>query len=85
MGLFVSNNQQAKVDSKIEPIDINIAELFTKLQVALKTKQPLKCKPVIQELDRYILSEDDEIVFSKVKSFVKVYKFKEAIEIMERL
>jgi len=59
--------------------------LFLSLKEVLVTKQPKKCKPVIEEINTYILEEKDRIIFDKVKYFVKKYKFKEAQVIVEGL
>lgn len=60
-------------------------ELFFSLKEVLSTKQPKKCKLVIEEMDSCLLEEKDRIIYDKVKYFIKKYKFKEAQEIVEGL
>ncbi|RLA79932.1 MAG: hypothetical protein DRG78_11950 [Epsilonproteobacteria bacterium] len=79
----VVNIDMQSVEKK-EVLDKDIAKLFIQLNQAIKTNRPLKYKLIVQELDAYILSKSDEIIFTKVKSFLKAYRFKEAIEIMQK-
>ena len=58
-------------------------ELFEKLKEAIKTKRPKNCKPAIEDLDHYMLAEEEKIIFEKVKSLIEKYKFIEALNILE--
>ena len=76
---FSTKNIQRK-----EASDTKISETFLDLLKALKTKQPLKVKPIIQKLNNYILNESDEILFTQLKEFMKTYKFKEATILLNK-
>ena len=60
-------------------------ELFLSLEVALGTKQPKKCTPIVDEMNKYILDEKDKIIFDKIKYFMKKYKLKEALVLVKGL
>ena len=69
-------------DSKPEALHVELEELFGELYNALQTKRPLKCKPIVEEIDKYRLPDAKEDLFRRVKIFLKEYNFKEAIEIL---
>jgi len=58
-------------------------ELFTKLAEALQTKKPKKCEQVTEEIDLFQLSAEDEVVFDKIKTLIKKYRFKDAISLIK--
>ncbi|RLA79930.1 MAG: hypothetical protein DRG78_11940, partial [Epsilonproteobacteria bacterium] len=60
-------------------------KLFAELKVAVNTKQVKKCKPIIERLDTYILNKEDKTLFEDIKILIKKYKFKDAIELMEKV
>ncbi len=69
----------------VEKIDITQQrrdELLSKLKDAVITKRAKNCRPVIQELDRYNLSLEDEKIYHDVKVLTKRFKFKEALEML---
>ena len=68
--------------SKIEPLRLEIEELFKELLSALETSRPLKCKPIMQEIDKYQLTQNQELTFKRVTMLLKEYNFKKAIEIL---
>ena len=75
-----------KTEDTIEQTKIHLdnskrEKLFISLEEVLKTKKPKKCELIIEELEQYMLEDDDEILFNKVKMLVKKYKFKEAMEL----
>ncbi len=57
-------------------------QLFNKLKKAVETKRPKKCLPIIEEIDNYNLSKEDEDFFAIIKNYIKKYNFKQAIELM---
>ena len=59
--------------------------LLLRLEVALETKQPKKCTPIIDEINKYLLVDKDRIVFDKVKYLMKKYKLKEALVLVKGL
>jgi len=60
-------------------------ELFLNLEEVLLTKQPKRCTLVMEEINLYILKEEDRIIFDEVKLCMKKYKFKEASQLMKGL
>jgi len=73
-------NVEKNQEQKKQITDSKIDELFLKLKEAIKTKQPKKCEPIMQELDKYKLSSKDTELFETIKKLIKKYKFKEAID-----
>ncbi len=68
----------------LEKININSNtrdELFTKLKDAVTTKRVKNCKPIIEEFEKYNLSNDDEKLYQQIKSLIKKFKFKDAMEL----
>ncbi|MEA1916132.1 MAG: response regulator [Campylobacterota bacterium] len=56
--------------------------LHVELQNALKTKMPKRCEAVIDKIAQYELSKEDLALFDRVKSLIKKYKFKDALELI---
>lgn len=56
-------------------------ELFGKLKEAVHTKRAKNCKPVIEELEKYSLTPEDEKLFVDIKKLTSKFKFKEALEL----
>ena len=70
-------------DTKREKLDKEKRdELFTKLKEAIATKRAKNTKPLIEEIDRYILSKEDKELYDKIKQFIKKFKFKDALELL---
>ena len=59
-------------------------ELFNALLHAAKTKLTKKCYPVMEEIDTYQLSKEDEVLFNKIKRLMKKYKFKDMVIMLEK-
>jgi signal transduction histidine kinase len=57
-------------------------EFFDKLKNVSNTKKPKDCQEVIAQKDKYILTNDEEILFDNFKNLIKKYKFKEAGELI---
>jgi len=74
-----------KTIEKKESLDADISELFLELEKAIKSKQPLKCKPIIKKLDSCELSEHNNMIFTKIKNFAKRYKYVSAEECLKSL
>ena len=73
-------------DNDFKPL-LNIGKidvLFDELYKACKTKMPKKCRPVIEEIDKYKLDYKDEVFFAEIKTLFKSYKFKDIISLMEK-
>jgi len=58
-------------------------DLFSKLQIAISTKQPRKCEAVLGEFKEYQLKDEDNEIFDKIKLLLKRYRFKEAQDLMD--
>ncbi|QSZ41599.1 hypothetical protein GJV85_05590 [Sulfurimonas aquatica] len=58
-------------------------ELFTQLYEAAKSMFPKACEPLINEIEKYKLSEDDEEFYKKIKGLFRRYKLKEIVVLME--
>ncbi len=56
--------------------------LFSDLRVAVESRRPKNCQPVLDELEVFVLSEADQKIFNQVKVLIKKYKFKEILEIL---
>ncbi|PNV83729.1 MAG: hypothetical protein C0627_04130 [Sulfurimonas sp.] len=56
--------------------------LFLKLKNAVTSRRPKTCEPIISEIEKYVLEDEDEVVFEKVKRLVQKYQFNEAMEIL---
>ncbi len=57
-------------------------ELFDNLRLALKSKRPQQCNIAVEEIEKYILCEDDNADFKIIKQLVKKYKFQQAMELL---
>ena len=80
--LEVTQDITSSSEPKLEALHVEIEELFLELYKAVQTKRPLKCKPIVQEIDKYKLPKDKETLFKRVKLLLKEYNFKEALEIL---
>ncbi len=57
-------------------------ELFLKLKEVVAKKRSRECNPVIEEIEKYNLNDQDRPMFKKVKDLIHKRKFKEAIEMI---
>ncbi len=78
----ISQKIDFQENQKINISEKEIKELFDKLKEAVLTKRAKNCKPIIEELERYNLTNDSAKLFNEVKDLVKKFKFKEAIQIL---
>jgi len=78
--LLTATIQEASSKEKISNEKRDI--LFTKLKEAIETKIVTKCEPVIEDIEGYNLTNEDQELFEKVKYFVDEFEFKEAIELL---
>ena len=69
-------------EEKIKIAQTKIDELFISLGEALKTKRAKNVKPILEELEKYQLSNEDKERFRKIVKFSKKFKFKEALELV---
>lgn len=57
--------------------------LFQKLNESIKSNRPKNIKVIINEIENYILRGEDKDIFLRVKEYVSLYQFKNAIELIE--
>ncbi len=57
-------------------------KLFTKLKKACETKRAKNINPIVDELDKFQLSENQRKNFLEIKALTKKYKFKEILELL---
>ncbi|QOY52403.1 ABC transporter substrate-binding protein [Candidatus Sulfurimonas baltica] len=57
-------------------------ELFNKLEVAVASRRPHLCEPIIQQMQNSHLSQEDKELFEEIKKLVNKYKFNEAKELL---
>jgi len=60
-------------------------ELFLELKEAIKSKRPKKYIPIIEDIEKYKLSKNDEELFQKIKKYIKKYQFKDVLLILDEL
>ena len=58
-------------------------ELFLKLQEAVEKKAPKDSKLIMAEMDTYKFSDEDTELLTKIKEYMKKYKFKEISQLLE--
>jgi len=72
-----------KDQEKKETITSDLKEqLFSELKDAIATKRVKNTKPIIEKLDSYILEKEDDELYQNIKSLVKKFKFKDALELL---
>jgi two-component system, sensor histidine kinase and response regulator len=59
-------------------------ELYLKLQEGLKSKRPKKYIPIIEEIKKYQLDEQDKVFFDRIEYFINKYDYKNALELIEK-
>lgn len=57
--------------------------LFDSLKEALSTNRIKNIKPIIDEIDKYNLSKDDEKLFGQIKELVNKFRFKDILELLK--
>ncbi|RLA80049.1 MAG: hypothetical protein DRG78_11755, partial [Epsilonproteobacteria bacterium] len=75
------------IEDKSETSELEISntkrdELFDTLKATVKTNRPNKCEPILNEIKKYKLSNDDQNLYNKVKQYIEEYEFKKAMEIL---
>jgi len=85
--------ENVNINDKIMALEINTprhdisdemrAELFSNLKIAAKSSRPINCALVMEDLQKYNLSDEDKKIFNEVNNLIKKYKFKEILEILE--
>jgi len=59
-------------------------KLFKKLEDALETQRPKNCIPVIEEIEKYKLNDEDSLIFKQIKDFIEDYDLDEALELIQK-
>ena len=74
-----------KVENERQSISSDFRdELIQKLFQALKKRRPQLIDPILEEFEQYSLSSSDSELIESIKPLVKKYKFKNAIELIEK-
>ncbi|MDD2697990.1 MAG: transporter substrate-binding domain-containing protein [Arcobacteraceae bacterium] len=86
--MALSLEETIKLDTKKDLKSIaskdEIEQLFQELEGGLKRKRPIVCEEILLKLDKIKLSQSDEKMCEEILYFVKEYKFKEAIQRIEK-
>ncbi|NOQ30514.1 MAG: response regulator [Helicobacteraceae bacterium] len=80
--LVTTAKEHIEIEKNVIDID-QTAKLFLKLQAAVEKKAPKDTKVIIEELETYALSYKYCELLKQVKEYVKKYKFKEILELLE--
>ncbi len=59
-------------------------ELFEKLKNAAYTKRAKFVRPVLEELEKYKLSNEDSKIYKDIKSLISKFKFKDVVKLLEK-
>ncbi len=79
-------HEEHEEQKKKPPMDDALKkELFDALKEAIKTKQIKKCKPLMQEIERYALEGKEKELYEKIAASLKRFRFKDAIELSKEL
>ena len=65
-------------DSQIILDSVEKEVLFLELKEAINTKRPKKCTPIIQEIEKYKLNDNDKKLFELVKDSIENFDFEKA-------
>lgn len=57
--------------------------LFNALEEAATSKILTKCEPIIEEIEGYCLSKEDQLLFEQVKEAIDDFEFKQAVNLLE--
>ena len=80
-----TKKEEVKKIKKEKISDEKKEELFDKLKKAESISRPRECRAVIDELEKYILSDDDLSLFDKLKESIRKYDFKEASGLLKEI
>ncbi|MEA1983404.1 MAG: response regulator [Campylobacterota bacterium] len=70
------------LNKKIDLLNVN--ELFTQLYNALETMEPLKCEPILKELDNYELDDEDTKTLEEIEKAMDNFEFEDAAEAINK-
>jgi chemotaxis protein histidine kinase CheA len=73
-----------QMNSSVQKVELDSSkrdELFTMLKEAIETKRAKNCKPIIEELEKYTLHENDAKLFEEIKTLTSKFEFKEALKL----
>ncbi len=73
------NNHTREEKEKDDEI---VKKLFAELKEATVKRRPQLCKPILEELQKHPMSNEQEELFHKVKQLLKKYKFAQAGELL---
>jgi polar amino acid transport system substrate-binding protein len=78
-------------EEKVETVDKKSLDkesrdrLFSELKEALKKRRPKLCEPVLSEIEKYELSQEDEKMYEELKELIKKYKFSDALKLVGKV
>lgn len=78
-----SKIENTKETTKVELTKEQKVILYDSLKEALNTNRIKNIKPIIEEIDKYNLSKDDEILFDEIKELITKFKFKDVLELLK--
>ena len=76
-----SENKKVHIH-KLNSNNDTVNKLFEELKVAVSRKRSKHCMPILEQIEQYELSVDDQSLFIKVKQLIVNRKFKEAEKIL---
>ena len=79
LNLINSNIKEASKILEKEKRD----KLFLELKEAIKSKRPKKYIPIVEDIEKYKLSKNDEELFQKIKKYIIKYQFKDALLLLD--
>ena len=63
--------------------DLKSDEFFTRLEEALESEIPKKCNAVVEDMEKYRFSKEDNVLFQKIKIHMKKYLYDEALLLIQ--
>ena len=70
-------NNKEKIDKELKD------KLFEELKQASKSRKAKQCNSIIDELAKYSLNDQDDELFQDIKKFIKKYKFKDVVKVLD--
>ncbi|MEA3290031.1 MAG: response regulator [Campylobacterota bacterium] len=78
------NLSNKTTDKELLTLNIDLRyEFFKNLKSAVESKRLKRCEPIIEQMEQYKLSHEDNEKFQKIKKHIDEFEFKEAIKILE--
>jgi CheY-like chemotaxis protein len=81
----IIDGENTEVSEKKDITPTQLSKKLNELSDAIKTKQPKKCNPIIDEILKHKLDDQHQQAFDDLSNQIKKYRFKEAQVILNRL